>query len=198
MMDFAKDIEEYYAREAEAIRKLDKNAINQAMNCLLSHYERETDIYVFGNGGSSATASHMVCDFGKGASMGLPKRFRFLCLNDNVPTVMAVANDIGFDDVFYYQLENKLRKEDLVIAISGSGNSRNVIKAAAYAKKVGCDVIGMTGFDGGLLGKIADYRLHVPANDMQITEDLHMSFDHMMMQIIRKALAAREEKAGKK
>jgi D-sedoheptulose 7-phosphate isomerase len=196
MVDFKKDIGEYYDREIEVIKHLDKKELNKAMNCLLSHYENETNIYVFGNGGSSATASHMVCDFNKGASGEVQKRFRFICLNDNIPSLMAVANDIDFEDVFYFQLENKLSKEDLILAISGSGNSHNVIKAVTYAKKIGCDIIGMTGYDGGKLDKMSDYHLHVPADDMQITEDLHMGFDHMMMQIFWKYLLKKEGKSA--
>jgi D-sedoheptulose 7-phosphate isomerase len=137
MPDFTKDIKDYYAREIKVIQDLDVSELNKAMNALLACYEREGTVYVFGNGGSSATASHMVCDFNKGTCANVEKRFRFVCLNDNVPTLMAVANDVGFDDVFFYQLENKLRKGDLVLAISGSGNSRNVVKAVEYAKKAG-------------------------------------------------------------
>jgi D-sedoheptulose 7-phosphate isomerase len=196
MPDFKNEITAYYDREIATIKKLNYDELNQAMNVLLDHYERETNVYVFGNGGSSATASHMVCDFNKGACMDVEKRFRFICLNDNIPTLMAIGNDVGFDDVFYYQLENKIKKEDLVLAISGSGNSINVIKAVAYAKKVGCDIIGMTGYDGGKLDKLSAYHLHVPADDMQITEDLHMGFDHMIMQIFWSYLLKQEGKAA--
>ena len=191
MVDFTKDIKDYYAREVKVIEGLDVAELNKAMNALLSCYEREGTVYVFGNGGSSATASHMVCDFNKGACANVERRFRFVCLNDNVPTVMAVANDVSFDDVFYYQIENKLREGDLILAISGSGNSKNVLKAAEYAKKRGVEVMAMTGYDGGRLDRIADYHLRVPADDMQIAEDLHMGFDHMMMQIFWRYLETR-------
>ena len=191
MPDFTKDIKDYYAREIKIIQDLDVAELNKAMNALLACYDREGTVYVFGNGGSSATASHMVCDFNKGTCSNVEKRFRFVCLNDNVPTLMAVANDVSFDDVFYYQLENKLREGDLVLAISGSGNSKNVVKAVEYAKKQGIEVMGMTGYDGGRLDKLSDYHLRVPADDMQIAEDLHMGFDHMMMQIFWRYLETR-------
>jgi D-sedoheptulose 7-phosphate isomerase len=194
MIDFTKEIDDYYAREIKTIESLDRKELNAAMNCLLDHYEKESTIYVFGNGGSSATASHMVCDFNKGVSLNLKKKFRFVCLNDNIPSLMAVANDMSFEDVFYFQLDGKLKKEDLVLAISGSGNSHNVVKAVEYAKKVGSDIIGMTGYDGGKLAKLSTFQLHVPADDMQIAEDLHMGFDHMIMQIFWKYL---EEKEGR-
>jgi D-sedoheptulose 7-phosphate isomerase len=189
MIDFTKDIQEYYEAEMKVIKDLDVEALNLAMNCLLKHYEDGSTIYVFGNGGSSATASHMVCDFNKGTCSTLDKRFNFVCLNDNIPTIMAVANDMDFEDIFFYQLEHKLKKEDAVLAISGSGNSKNVIKAVTYAKKIGSDIIGMTGYDGGKLDKMSTYHLHVPADDMQIAEDLHMGFDHMMMKIFWRYLA---------
>src|SRR5574344_941874 len=195
-MDFTKEINAYYDREKAAIDRLDRKELNAAMNALLEAYERGATIYVFGNGGSSATASHMVCDFDKGTCYDLPKKFHFVCLNDNIPVMMAIANDDSFENVFVYQLEDRLKKNDLVLAISGSGNSHNVIKAIDYAKKVGCKIIGMTGYDGGKLAKAADYQLHVPADDMQITEDLHMGFDHMIMQIFWKYLAAKNGQAA--
>lgn len=112
-----------------------------------------------------------------------PEKFRLICLNDNIPTLMAVANDISFDNVFYHQLLGRLRKEDLIIAISGSGNSKNVIKAVEYAREIGTKIIGISGYDGGKLYKLSDYHLHAPISHMQVVEDVHMSFDHMIMTI---------------
>ena len=193
-MDFIKEINEYYDREKAAIDALDRDEINLAMNALLDAYDRGATVYVFGNGGSAATASHMVCDFNKGTCLELDRKFKFVCLNDNVPIMMAIANDDSYENIFYYQLQDRLKPEDLVLAISGSGNSHNVVKAAEYAKKVGAKVIAMTGYSGGKIRAMADYFLHVPVNDMQITEDLHMGFDHMIMQIFWKHLAARNGK----
>ena len=185
-MDFIKDIEEYYAREKAAIDALDKAELNKAMNALLDAYERGATVYVFGNGGSSATASHMVCDFNKGTCYDLDKKFKMVCLNDNIPIMMAIANDDSFENVFVYQLKDRLKKEDLILAISGSGNSHNVVKAVDYAREVGAKIIAMTGYSGGKIDKVADYHLHVPADDMQITEDLHMVLDHCMYCILAK------------
>lgn len=193
-MDFVNDIKEYYAREIAAIEALDKEELNKAMNALLEAYERGATVYVFGNGGSSATASHMVCDFNKGTCYNLDKKFKFVCLNDNIPLMMAIANDDSFENVFVYQLKDRLKKDDLILAISGSGNSHNVVKAVEYAKEIGAPIIAMTGYSGGKIDKMAEYHLHVPADDMQITEDLHMGFDHMIMQIFWKYL---ERKAGR-
>lgn len=183
MIDFKNKINEYYAKEIETINKLDRDELNLAMNAILEAYERNANVYIFGNGGSSATASHFVCDFNKGTCYELDKRFNFICLNDNIPIMMAVSNDIGFENIFQYQLENKVRKDDLVIAISGSGNSKNVIKAVEYAKKIGTKIVGITGYSGGKLFELSDYHMHAPIDDMQITEDIHMGFDHMMMHI---------------
>lgn len=184
MKDFKKDIEEYYSLEKKTIDALDKEELSKVLNCLLDAYHRGATVYVFGNGGSSATASHMVCDFNKGTCFELERKFKFVCLNDNIPLLMALANDDSFENVFVYQLKDRLKKDDVVLAISGSGNSHNVLKAADYAKGVGSPIIAMTGYDGGKLDRLADYHLHVPVDNMQITEDLHMGFDHMMMWIL--------------
>lgn len=193
-MDFINEINEYYEREKRVIDSLDREEINAAMNALLDAYEADATIYVFGNGGSSATASHMVCDFNKGTCAELEKKFRFVCLNDNIPWLMAIANDKSFEDIFVDQLRGHLKPTDTVLAISGSGNSHNVVKAVEYAKEVGAKVIAMTGYQGGKIRKLADYYLHAPVDDMQITEDLHMGFDHMIMQIFWKYLAKKNGK----
>ena len=116
------------------------------------------------------------------------KKFRFICLNDNVPTVMAIANDIGFEEVFRFQLRGKLHPGDVVIAISGSGNSANVLNAVDYAHEAGCKVIGLTGFHGGKLMEKCDVSLHAPVQSMQVTEDIHMIFDHLMMSVFYKTM----------
>lgn len=114
----------------------------------------------------------------------LTQKYKFQCLNANMATIMAIANDNGYDRVFVQQLEQKLMPDDVIIAISGSGNSENVIKAVEYAKKQGCKIIGMTGYSGGKLRELSDISLHVPLDNMQITEDIHLIFNHMMMYIL--------------
>lgn len=183
MIDYKKNITQYFDKLQETISLLNIEEINSAMNAIKDAYDREANIYIFGNGGSAATASHYVCDFNKGVSGERKKKFRLRCLNDNIATLMAIANDISYDDVFFYQLQGLLTKNDLIIAISGSGNSRNVIKAVEYAKELGTQVVGITGYKGGKLKKLSDFSLHVDIDDMQITEDIHMVFDHMMMRV---------------
>ena len=184
MADFTKDIEDYLRIERETLEKLDVSEISRAINVLLGALEDERTVYVFGNGGSGSTASHFAGDFNKGVSEGLPKVFRFQCLNDNIPTLMAVANDFDYSEVFVYQLRGRVKPGDVVMAISGSGNSKNVVKAAEYAREQGATVIGLTGYSGGRLKALSDVSLHVPADSMQIAEDVHLIFDHLMMAVL--------------
>lgn len=187
-MDFKKAIKEYYDREIRIIQNLNIDEINDAMNVIYDSYKEDGTIYVCGNGGSAATASHMQNDFNKGISEYVDRKFNFYCLNDNVATIMAIANDIGYEEIFRFQMRNKIKKNDLFIGISGSGNSKNVLNAAEYAKEQGIPVIGITGYSGGKLRELADYNMHVNENDMQIAEDIHMTFDHMMMKIFHNFL----------
>ena len=192
MKDYISEVNTYLEHEIDTLKALDVHEINAALNLLLETFENGNTVFVFGNGGSSATASHFQNDFNKGVSEHTEKKFNFQCLNDNVATVMAVANDIGFDEVFRFQLIGHMRPGDVVLAISGSGNSRNVINAVEYAKEQGAKVIGLTGFGGGKLKELSDVSLHVPVNSMQITEDIHMVFDHLMMSIFYRSLAGIE------
>lgn len=185
MIDFKNEMKKYLAKEAEVINNLNLEEINDAINELLNSYQCNKKIYICGNGGSAATASHYVCDFNKGVTGEYSKKFNFICLNDNVPIMMAIANDISYDDIFSFQLQNRLEEGDLLVAISGSGNSKNVVKAAEYAKQSGIKVIGITGYNGGLIRSLADYRMHVNIDDMQIAEDIHMIFDHMIMRVLK-------------
>lgn len=192
MKDYRSEITKYLENEIAVLRTLDVDAINEVLNLLEQTLDTENMIYIMGNGGSAATASHYQNDFNKGVSEHTEKKFRFLCLNDNVPTIMAIANDIGYDEIFRFQLRGKLRPGDVVIGISGSGNSRNVINAVEYAKECGNTVVGITGFNGGKLRELADFSLHVPVNSMQMTEDIHMIFDHLMMSIFYRELCGIE------
>ena len=188
MKNFKKAIKEYYDREIEIIKNLNIDEINDAMNVIYDTYEKDGTIYICGNGGSASTASHFQNDFNKGISEYVDRKFRFQCLNDNVATIMAIANDISYEEIFRFQLKNKVSSNDLFIGISGSGNSKNVLNAAEYAKECGIPVIGITGYNGGKLSQLADYHMHVDILDMQVVEDVHMTFDHMMMKIFHNML----------
>lgn len=185
MIDFKENMRKYIETEIKVLQNLNIDELNDGINAIMDARARGGTIYTMGNGGSAATASHMVCDFAKGASELIGgARFHMECLNDNTPIMMAIANDFCYEDVFVYQLRGQLKPKDLVIAISGSGNSENVIRAVRYAKEIGAPVVGITGYSGGKLRALADYRMHVNIDDMQIAEDVHMAFDHMMMRVI--------------
>lgn len=187
MVDFKPAMKTYFETEIQTIQNLDLEELNQAINAILEARNRGGTIYTMGNGGSAATASHMVCDFAKGATEELDgKKFLFECLCDNTPIIMAIANDFSYDDIFVYQLRGKLKQEDLVIGISGSGNSENVVRAVEYANETGTKVIAITGYSGGRLIELADYKMHVNVDDMQVAEDIHMIFDHMIMRVLGK------------
>lgn len=183
-MQYSESIENYFAREKGVFEKLDKQEIEKAILTLKKARDEKKAIYIMGNGGSASTASHFAGDFNKGLSLNREKRFRFFCLNDNAATVLSLANDVSYEAVYVEQLKNFLDEGDIVIAISGSGNSANILRAVEYAKERGNCIIGLTGYSGGALINYADVKLHVPIDDMQIVEDIHMMFDHLMMSIL--------------
>ena len=188
MVDYKEDICEYFERVKAVLDSIRKDDLNLLMNLLVEARDRGSFVFVMGNGGSASTASHYVCDFNKGISYGKDKMFKFICLNDNLPTMMAYANDISYDEIFVGPLRNYLSKGDVVIGISGSGNSANVVKALQYTNEHGGISVGITGFDGGKVKQLSQYNVHVPIDDMQVAEDLHMVLDHCMMKILSKYL----------
>lgn len=156
----------------------------EIVNALISAYENEKHVFIMGNGGSGSTASHFACDINKGSCFDLEKKFKVICLNDNVPTMLAYANDLSYSKVFVEQLKNFLQSGDVVIGISGSGNSENILNAVSYARGKGARTIGLTGFDGGKLAQIVDIPLVATVDDMQKVEDVHMIVVHMLMQYL--------------
>lgn len=183
-MDYINELNAYREREIAVLNSLDLNSVNQVMNVLEDARLHGKRIFICGNGGSAATASHYCCDFNKGVSENQNDKYNFECLNDNVPTLMAVANDIGYEEVFRFPLRNKMKSGDILIGISGSGNSKNVVNAMEYAKSIGGTTIAIVGYSGGKMKEMADYNIHVNINDMQISEDIHMMLDHMMMYVL--------------
>ncbi len=167
--------------------RLDHEQIAAAAEAFYETYREGGNIYVFGNGGSGATASHVTGDFLKGASYGLDKRFRMICLNDNIAAMMAIANDIGYEDIFVEQLKNHAKEGDLVIGISGSGNSENVVRALQYATDNKVSTLALTGFKGGKISTIAENWVHADVQDMEVTEDVHM----VVFNIIKKEMQER-------
>ena len=181
-------IRDYLELERKTLDCLDEEEILQVLNAFLTTYEAGGTIYICGNGGSASTASHLANDFNKGISEFVEKKFRVNCLNDNVATLMSISNDIGYEEVFRFQLKNKLAPQDLVIGISGSGNSGNIVNAIAYAKECGVKTAGFCGYGGGKLKELADVCFHVKLNNKQIVEDMHLNLNHQRMKVINRIL----------
>lgn len=171
---------EYKRELLAAIDAIDLEKVAQAIEWFREARAAGRAIFVCGNGGSASTASHFVCDMVKGASFGRSSRFRIQALTDSLPTITAYANDVSYEAVFAEQLKNFARPGDLVMAISGSGNSPNVIRAVEYANSIGCRTLALTGRDGGRLGALAQLNLQVPVPHMGRIEDAHMIICHMI------------------
>lgn len=170
----------YLAALDEALKKIDVEKVEQLVHWLRQARDNGQQIFVCGNGGSAATATHFVCDMLKGASYSRARRFRILGLADNLSVLTAYANDVGYEVVFVEQLRNLARPGDVVMALSGSGNSPNVIRAVEYANSIGCRTVGLTGRDGGLLGKVVQLEIRVPDSHMGRIEDGHLVLCHLV------------------
>ncbi len=173
-------VREYLDGVGSALRSVDADSVAEASKAIAEVYERDSVVFIMGNGGSGSTASHAAYDFNKVLLGRQGKRHRFISLCDNITTLLALSNDYGYENVFYLQLKDVLKEGDIVLCISGSGNSENVIKAAEYARSAGCKVIALTGFDGGRLKNLADYPVHAEIHDMKKAEDCHMVLLHAM------------------
>jgi len=176
-MSFA---EKYKASALEAIAHIDAARVEQAIQWFEEARDANRHIFVCGNGGSASTASHFVCDIVKGASYDRDQRFRILALTDSLPTITAYSNDVGYECIFAEQLKNFAQAGDVVMCISGSGNSPNVLRAIEYANSIGCKTIALTGRNGGKLGPLAQLNIQVPVPHMGRIEDAHMVICHMI------------------
>lgn len=183
-MDYTAKLKAYIDMEIDILKNLDLESISNVMNVLEKARIEGKRIFICGNGGSAATASHFCCDFNKGVSETQDQKYNFECLSDNIPTMMAVANDISYDEVFRFPLKNKMKSGDIFIGVSGSGNSKNVVNAMDYAKSIGGTTIALVGYSGGKMKEMADYSIHVNIDNMQISEDVHMILDHVMMYVL--------------
>jgi D-sedoheptulose 7-phosphate isomerase len=172
--------QQYKADLLKAIDQIDLAKVDAAIALFRDARSDGRHIFVCGNGGSAATASHFACDIVKGASFDRATRFRIMALTDQMATLTAYANDVNYDCVFVEQLKNFAEPGDVFMAISGSGNSPNVIRAMEYANSIGCRTIALTGRDGGKLGPMAQLNLQVAAPHMGRIEDAHMIICHMI------------------
>jgi len=186
-----------YLDELDAtLRALPHEQIAGIIDAIRDVRDRDAQLFVVGNGGSAATASHFAVDLGKGASLNAERRFRVLSLTDNVPWITALGNDLSYEDVFVEQLKNFARPGDLLLAISGSGNSENVLRAVRYANSIGCRTIGLAGFAGGKLREQAQECLVVSSDHMGRIEDGHFVVQHLIVYYFMSLLHAESSAAA--
>lgn len=183
-MELNRQIDDYFGLVINTLEQFDRKSIAEFVNMVMETCDNDGTIFIFGNGGSGATASHICGDFVKGIGCASGKKLRAICLNDNTPSLMAIANDISYDDIFVEQIKNFLKKDDLVIGISGSGNSDNVIRALEYANRIGAKTIGFCGFSGGRVKEIASLAIHADIDNMEVAEDVHLIIGHCVKNII--------------
>jgi D-sedoheptulose 7-phosphate isomerase len=197
MSDSQKTIHNYLDLVQSTIAQLDRTQLDRAVDALMRVYNEGKTLYVMGNGGSAATATHIAGDMVKGASFGLEKRFRVMSLTDNMTAIMAIANDVSYDDIFVEQLKNFIQPGDLVLGISGSGNSKNVIKALELAKTKGVQTLAFSGYKGGTISQLADIVVHAKVMDMEVAEDIHMiAFHTIKKELMRRLMSGNPSMGG--
>jgi D-sedoheptulose 7-phosphate isomerase len=190
------DVPAYFEELSATIRNLPIPAIDSLIKVFLEAYDRGRTVFLFGNGGSASLASHMTCDLGKGTAPSAGRRLRAVALTDNVALITAWANDVRYENVFAEQLENLLQPGDVACAISGSGNSPNVLAALRFARQAGAATTGITGFQGGKMKALCDLCVVVPSENMQIIEDLHLSIAHSVFHVLRHEIEERNRSAA--
>lgn len=182
----AQIIDDYLIELTRSIDMLPRQDIQKVIDILRSARLEGKTVYVFGNGGSAATASHMVCDFSKNTRQPGKPRLRSIALNDNMPSLSAYANDEGYERVFVEQLITYANPGDVALAISGSGNSPNVLIAVEAARQIGMVTVGLTGFEGGKLKELVETCVVVPSDNIACVEDVHMVIDHILTTVLYK------------
>jgi D-sedoheptulose 7-phosphate isomerase len=178
----------YLQRLRATIERMPLDRIERVGEILFRAYEHNKQVFVIGNGGSAATASHMACDLGKNTIGPNQRRFRILSLTDNTPLLTALANDVGYEHVFAEQLVNLISPGDVLIVLTGSGRSPNVLAAMRKARESAATVIALLGFDGGPAQELADELIIVPTEDYGLIEDLHMVLNHVLVGYFRERL----------
>jgi D-sedoheptulose 7-phosphate isomerase len=178
------DCETYINRLIAVLTAADTAAMDRGVQLVEQTWRAGGQIITLGNGGSAMTALHFITDWNKSIFMSSGRSFRGRSLVDNMGLASAYANDCSYQDVFVEQLRNIARRDDLVVAISGSGNSENVIRAVDHANEIGCETLGLCGYSGGRLKQVAKHVIWVGVDDMQLCEDVHALFGHMVMQAL--------------
>jgi len=186
----------YLSELKETLDALSLDQVQSICDVLFRTYEENRIIFIFGNGGSAALASHMACDLGKGTHCPRPegigmngvKRLKVFSVTDNVPMITAWANDSAYEDVFVEQIGNFIGPGDIAFGISSSGNSPNVLKALRFARAKGAVTVGLTGFEGGKMRDLLDYKIIVPSHNVQHVEDVHLVLSHLIFLNLRERL----------
>ncbi|HVH50186.1 MAG TPA: SIS domain-containing protein [Candidatus Bathyarchaeia archaeon] len=179
---------DYLLAVQAVLAELDHGIVDRMVEAIWRGYQQGRTLYVFGNGGSAALASHFACDIGKGTIAGKRKRLKTVALTDNVALITAWANDKAYEAIFAEQLESLAEKGDIVLAISGSGNSPNVIRGLEAARRIGAETLVLTGFEGGRAKPLADLCVVVPSDSMQLIEDAHLCATHAIFLAIRQRM----------
>lgn len=182
-------VAQYLAEVGQVVANLPQDQIKQVIEVLLDAWRHQKRVFVLGNGGSAATASHFTNDLNKGSLVPGKGRFRAIALTDNVPLITAWANDTAYENIFAEQLLNFAAPGDIVIGISTSGNSANVLRAVEVARVAGAITVAWTGKSGGRLKDLVDYCIHVPTDCTEQVEDAHMVLDHVIATTLRHLIA---------
>ena len=186
---------DYFDDMARTMGEVDHRDVARVIDIIVGAYEKDRQVFVFGNGGSASTASHFACDLGKGAAVEGLRRFRIMSLNDNMAHFSAIANDMGYENIFVEQLKNLLNRGDVVIGISVSGNSPNILKAMRFAQRQGATTVGWIGNGGGKLRTLTDAAITVSSGDFGLVESLHMILEHLIAHSIREHVERRKTAA---
>ena len=180
-------VDDYFGAYGSSAKSVSRENLARAAAVLTAAYRAGNMVYACGNGGSAAISNHLVCDHQKGAQTDTSLSPRVMSLSSNIEIITAIANDISYDDVFVFQLQSMAAAGDVLITISSSGDSENVVRAAQWARDNGMEVIAMTGFSGGRSAELATVGLHVDGDNYGVIEDVHQSLMHILAQYIRQA-----------
>lgn len=182
-------LREYLGRLISTLEAMPIERVEEMSEALYRAYTDGKQVFVLGNGGSASTASHMAADLGKNTIGPNMRRFRIMSLNDNIPLITALANDLGYENMFAEQLQSLIQPGDVLIVISGSGRSPNVLRAMEYARTCSAEVIALLGFDGGPAEDLADLSVRIDSSDYGVVEDAHLIINHILVEYFRTRLA---------